>query len=75
MQTNREKAILRTLKVCPGTAGDLCQEMYGSGSAAMMAQNIVEQHLEDLQERGRVKGSADLFGRMWWEAATLVPAA
>ena len=61
-------------QVCPGTAGDLCQEMYGSGSAAMrgtkrltsiwvgaktlltfdpsqctarMAQNIVEQHLED----------------------------
>jgi len=72
MQTNREKAIMRTLQVSPGTAGDLCNEMYGSGTAAMMAQDLVEQHLEDLQERGRVKGIDDLFGRTWWETAKVV---
>lgn len=73
MQTTREKAILRTLQVAPGTAGDLCMNLYGSGTAAMMAQDLVEQHLEDLQERGRVKGSDDFFGRTWWETAKVVP--
>lgn len=83
----------------PGTAGDLCNLIYGSTTAALtlglqrnqamilrMAQELVEQHLEDLQERGRVTGSADFFGRRagrsvrpfcllrtWWEAK-LVPA-
>lgn len=73
MQTTREKAILRTLQVAPGTAGDLCMNLYGSGTAAMMAQDLVEQHLEDLQERGRVKGSDDFFGRTWWETTKVVP--
>ena len=64
MQTKREKAILRTLQASPGTAGDLCNEIYGSTTAALplgfllrpailrMAQELVEQHLEEWHLEG-----------------------
>lgn len=65
MQTTREKAILRTLQVSVWTPWSSC--------CGLMAQDLVEQHLEDLQERGRVKGSDDFFGRTWWETTKVVP--
>mmetsp|Transcript_39081 Transcript_39081/g.72815 ORF Transcript_39081/g.72815 Transcript_39081/m.72815 type:complete len:340 (+) Transcript_39081:64-1083(+) len=73
MQTNREKAVLRMLKVSPGTAGDLCSAIYGSSAAALMAQDLIEQHLEDLQAKGRAKSSEGFLGRTWWEPVTLLP--
>ncbi|CAE7430296.1 unnamed protein product [Symbiodinium natans] len=73
IQTNREKAVLRVLKVSPGTSTDLCAALYGSGTAAMMARELIEQHLEDLRAQGRAKSSEGFLGTIWWEAVTFLP--
>ncbi|CAE8683544.1 unnamed protein product [Polarella glacialis] len=66
MQAKREKAILQTLKASPGSSSsDLCSVMYSSTAASIMAQDLVDQHLEDLERKGRVRSSSGFFGTTW----------
>jgi len=66
MQSQRERAILKVLETQPGSsASELCDSLYGNTTAAAMAGDLVEQHLVDLEERGRVRSASGLFGTSW----------
>jgi len=66
MQNKREAAIIRTLKEEPDiSSSDLCSSMYGSAVAATLAQSLIDQHLQDLEVKGRVEK-----GKSWWQGTT-----